>query len=76
MNMVEVRAGNVELDRLGAGRKQKRAVTQAAAVGEFDCTLPGVDPCHARIQADVDAVFLIIVRGSEQRPFLGTLPAR
>ena len=27
MNMTEVRAGNVEPDRLGAGRKQKRAVS-------------------------------------------------
>ena len=71
MNMVEVRAGNVEPDRLGAGRKQKRAVTQAAAVGELDCTLPGVDPRHARVQPDIDVVLLIEVRGPQQRPFLG-----
>ena len=37
MNMIEVGAGNVEPDRLGAGGKQKRAIALTAAVGELDC---------------------------------------
>ena len=71
MNMIEVRAGNVEPDRLRAGRKQKRAITPMLAVRELDCRFPGVDPCHARVQSDVDLVLLIEVRGPQQRPLLG-----
>ena len=77
MNMAEVRAGNVEPDRLGAGRKQKRAVAHAGAVRELDLPLAGVDPRHARVQAHIDLVLPIEVRRTCSRvQSSDALPAR
>ncbi len=71
MNVIEVRARNVELHRLGAGREQKRAVTQTSAVGEFDCALR-VSIRATRVFSRTSIAFSSIeVGGPQQRPFLG-----
>ncbi len=56
MHVRQVRAGNRQTDRLGAGRQQQRAIADPAFVAEGDDLLRGIDLGDAGIQPDLDPV--------------------
>ena len=63
-NMRRVRAGNLELHGLGAGREEQRIKFALAAIGKLDALVPRIDRRDPRIQQQFDLVLAVEVHAS------------
>jgi hypothetical protein len=69
--MRQMGARKVQPHRLGAGGQQERAIGQAAAIGQLQLALGGVDTHHLGSQAHVDVLLLIKLCRPQRQPLGG-----
>ena len=68
MHMGQVSAGNGQAHGLGTRGQQQRAIAHAAAILQVQALLHRVNAPHARVQAQVDVVFLVKAARPQRQP--------
>ena len=76
VDLRQIAAGKGELDRLGAGGQQQRAVAMPAAVRKLDLPGIGVDRNRASTEPQLDPLLSIELERAQRYPFLGRVAGK